>query len=442
MFDYRVFMHVKKPVESAFLSVNKGDSMSSKLFFSSRLAVSLADQFLLFVVPIMVFQITQSIAWSSLAFALETIPRVIYNPFAGIIGDRYSPLKVVKISLWLRSIFCLGAIFFSWLLGEEALLSIIVLLSAMVGLASTQGFISTEVLLPGAFKKTPFARVQAWVQSVDQLSIICGPLLAAIVLQYLTWQSVITIACGLFAAGQLLFALSSINMTDENRDLPTDTVAATAKNQSVIEQLRRSLDLLLGNKKLLGVVGQTALVNLVFGAAMATAAAFVSGKFSLGPTSYGLLQMMGALTSIAVLSLTALFVNKLALKTIGYIAFSCICFGGALYALGESYWLFFIGFMIILGFDGMFNVYIRTTRQALIPPADYGKTTGVIIFFNNSTKPVAGLLISAFSGWLSAETVIVALVVCCAVLGAVLFALSERGNVGVNSQSEVGSSES
>ncbi|EPJ48936.1 MAG: hypothetical protein OFPI_27150 [Osedax symbiont Rs2] len=412
--------------------------MSSKLFFSSRLAVSLADQFLLFVVPIMVFQITQSIAWSSLAFALETIPRVIYNPFAGIIGDRYSPLKVVKISLWLRSTFCLGALLFSWLLGEDALLSIIVLLSALVGLASTQGFISTEVLLPYAFKKTTFARVQAWVQSVDQLSIICGPLLAAIVLQYLSWQSVIIIACALFVAGQLLFALSCRQLIDDNRALPSNTAAKMAKNPSIICQLRRSLDLLLSNKKLLSVVAQTALVNLVFGAAMATAAAFVSGKFSLPPTSYGLLQMMGALTSIAVLSLTALFVNKLALKAIGYIAFSCICFGGTVYALGETYWLFFIGFMIVLGFDGMFNVYIRTTRQALIPPADYGKTTGIIIFFNNSTKPVAGLLISAFNGWLSAETVIIALVICCAVLGALLFGLSERGNVGISGKGEVG----
>ncbi|MCJ8299052.1 MAG: hypothetical protein MJK13_08985 [Pseudomonadales bacterium] len=205
-----------------------------------------------------------------------------------------------------------------------------------------------------------------------------------------------------------------------------------ANNQSVIQQLQRSLDFLLSNRKLLSVVGQTALVNLVFGAAMATAAAFVTGKFSLPVTSYGLLQMMGALTSIAVLSLTAMFVNKLGLKTIGYISFSCICFGDA---LGQNYWLFFIGFMIVLGFDGMFNVYIRTTRQALIPPSDYGKTTGVIIFFNNSTKPVAGLLIGAFSGWLSAETVIVALVLCCAGLGAVLFTLAETGNKVVSSES-------
>jgi len=436
MFDYRVFVHVKKLVESAFFC-SKGDNMSSKLFFGSRLAVSLGDQFLLFVVPIMVFQITQSIAWSSLAFALETIPRVVFNPFAGIIGDRYSPLKVVKISLWLRSMLCVAAIFFSWLLGEGALLSIIVLLSALVGLASTQGFISTEVLLPKAFKKTPFARIQAWVQSVDQLSIICGPLLAAVVLQYFSWQSVIIVACSLFAIGQLLFALSSIRIIDDDNTLATDVAGGPANNQSVIQQLRRSLDLLLGNKVLLGVVGQTALVNLVFGAVMATAAAFVTGKFAMPATSYGLLQMMGALTSIAVLSLTALFVNKLALRSIGYISFSCICFGGALYALGDNYWLFFIGFMIVLGFDGMFNVYIRTTRQAIIAPADYGKITGVIIFFNNSTKPVAGLLIGAFSGLLSAETVIVALVLCCAVLGTLLFTLAVRGNEGISGKWKV-----
>ena len=52
-----------------------------------------------------------------------------------------------------------------------------------------------------------------------------------------------------------------------------------------------------------------------------------------------------------------------------------------------------VGFAIVLGFDGMFNIYIRTVRQKIIPAKDYGKTTGVIILFNNLTQPLAGVLV-------------------------------------------------
>ncbi|MEH6446466.1 MAG: hypothetical protein V7784_21425 [Oceanospirillaceae bacterium] len=96
--------------------------------------------------------------------------------------------------------------------------------------------------------------------------------------------------------------------------------------------------------------------------------------------------MMGAFTSVIVLSLTAVLAERLRLKTIGIISFFSICSGSIVYALSESYIIFVIGFMIILGFDGMFNIYIQTIRQAIIPAVDYGKATGMIIFFSSLTK--------------------------------------------------------
>jgi hypothetical protein len=68
-------------------------------------------------------------------------------------------------------------------------------------------------------------------------------------------------------------------------------------------------------------------------------------------------------------------------------------------------WGYAIGFLLIVGFDKMFNVYIRSARQKIIPPEDYGKTTGVVILLNNMTQPLAGLLVGVFSaraqtGWL------------------------------------------
>ena len=57
-----------------------------------------------------------------------------------------------------------------------------------------------------------------------------------------------------------------------------------------------------------------------------------------------------------------------------------------------------MGFVLITGFDKMFNVYIRSARQKIIPAKDLGKTTGVVSLLNNMTQPLAGLLVGLFAG--------------------------------------------
>lgn len=91
-------------------------------------AARLADQFLLFVVPLVVYQITQSVALSGLAYAAETLPRVLFFPMCGVLSDRYSPLRLMQLSQIGRAVICvlgLGgyALFggLGWVVGISAL---------------------------------------------------------------------------------------------------------------------------------------------------------------------------------------------------------------------------------------------------------------------------------------------------------------------------------
>jgi hypothetical protein len=81
-------------------------------------------------------------------------------------------------------------------------------------------------------------------------------------------------------------------------------------------------------------------------------------------------------------------------------------------------WGYALGFLLIVGFDKMFNVYIRSARQRIIPPADYGKTTGVVILLNNMTQPLAGLLVTLFSARTQTGPLIVTLSVAMGGIGA------------------------
>jgi hypothetical protein len=51
--------------------------LKHQAFFHSLFIARLADQILLFLVPLVIFQSTGSVGWSSVAFFLETLPRSV-----------------------------------------------------------------------------------------------------------------------------------------------------------------------------------------------------------------------------------------------------------------------------------------------------------------------------------------------------------------------------
>ncbi|WP_430475940.1 hypothetical protein ACQ0MK_10340 [Thalassospira lucentensis] len=121
------------------------------------------------------------------------------------------------------------------------------------------------------------------------------------------------------------------------------------------------------------MIAITASVNLVFGITLGTSAAMVTGLYGQSDAHYALLQTISAGFTIFVLMLVG--ASRLSVGMIGLVSFSGVFLGGVITALSPDYWLYMVGFAVVLGFDGMFNIYIRTIRQKLIPAKDYGKTT-------------------------------------------------------------------
>ncbi len=81
-------------------------------FFTSLFLSRLADQMLLFIVPLVVFQATHSASWAGLAFFVESLPRFLAFPVCGALCDKYSPTRILHISQLIRTLLCLLAILF------------------------------------------------------------------------------------------------------------------------------------------------------------------------------------------------------------------------------------------------------------------------------------------------------------------------------------------
>ncbi len=388
--------------------------VSHQAFYSSLFFARLADQILLFLVPLVVFQTTHRVSWSGLAFFAEALPRYAFFPLFGAFADRFSPLTLMRISQSCRALCCAAGVAGYALCGG---IGWVIALSACCGVLTSQGFVAREVLLPQVFRSERFERVLAHSQLADQLGVVLGPMLAGLLLVAWRWEYVAGCAAGLFVLADAAFVLwqrTSGFRAAASHPAPGHWAQPFA---TALGHLRR----LPGLQR---VVMLAAAENLVIGVTLATSAAMVTGIHHRSERFYTVLQTLGAIATVVIL-LTIARVS-LSRKTLGLLAFVAICAGGLIAGASRGAWGYALGFVLITGFDKMFNVYIRSTRQQIIPPRDYGKTTGVIILLNNLTQPLAGLLVGVFSRHGQTAMLIVLLSAAMGVAGAAIALAGSR----------------
>lgn len=383
-------------------------------FFISLFVSRLADQILLFIVPLIVFQTTNSVSWAGLAFFVESLPRYLSFPVCGALCDKYPPVRILHISQIYRAVACVIAV---------ALYTVfdgiywVVILAALCGVLTTQGVMAREVLMPHIFKHYTYGKTLSYSQIADQSGLVLGPLVAALLLEFWAWHWVVIAVAGLFVLADLamLFWQRNTNVNlptfEQHQDVWLKPLRIAFRHIRQLAELKKIIALAVG-------------VNLIIGVTLATSAAMVIGQYAAGKQSYAGLQAAGALVTIAILFYLAR--STLPLKVLGSLSYCMIACGALITALSPNIWVYTLGFLLITGFDKMFNIYFRSVRQKVIPPQDFGKTVGVVSLLNNLSQPVAGLLIALLAAPLGTQTVILLLSGLTALIGVAVVALARR----------------
>ncbi|QVN04941.1 MFS transporter [Pseudomonas rhodesiae] len=392
-------------------------------FFVSLFLSRLADQILLFIVPLLVFQTTGSVAWAGLAFFVESLPRYLAFPVCGALCDKFSPLRMLHISQVYRALACAIAVV---LYGLFDGIYWLVILSALCGVLTTLGIMAREVVMPHGFAQYSYAKTLSYSQIADQSGLVLGPLLAALLLEIWSWPWVVAGVAGLFVLADLAMLIwqrhTSMGLPShaQHSDIWLQPLRIALGHIGRLAALKRIIILAVG-------------VNLIVGVTLATSAALVTGQFAAGKDVYALLQAGGALVTIAILFYLAR--ATLPLKLMGGLGYSMIAIGALITAISPAVWVYTVGFLLITGFDKMFNVYLRSTRQRVIPVQDFGKTVGVITLLNNLAQPLAGLAIALLATPLGTQTVILLLTGITALIG---LAVASGWHATVKAELDVG----
>jgi len=374
-------------------------------FFVSLFLSRLADQILLFIVPLIVFQTTNSVAWAGMAFFIESLPRYLAFPVCGALCDKFSPVRILHISQVYRALACLVAVS---LHGMFDGIYWLVILSALCGVLTTQGIMAREVVMPHIFKHYTYAKTLSYSQIADQSGLVLGPLVAALMLEVWAWHWVVLGIAGLFVLADLAMLIWQRNTTVN--------LESHAQHRGIwLQPMRTALGHIRNLAELKRVIALAVGVNLIIGVTLSTSAAMVTGLYAAGKDAYALLQAASAVVTIGILFYLAR--STLPLKVLGGLSYSMIGVGALIMAISPSLWLYTLGFLLVTGFDKMFNVYMRSIRQRVIPVQDFGKTVGVITLFNNLAQPLAGLAIAVLAAPFGTQTVILLLAGITALIG-------------------------
>ncbi|CRM34483.1 H+ Antiporter protein [Pseudomonas sp. 31 R 17] len=374
-------------------------------FFVSMFLSRLADQILLFIVPLVVFQTTRSVSWAGLAFFVESLPRYLAFPVCGALCDRFSPVRILHVSQVYRALACAMAVA---LYGLFDGIQWLVILSAVCGVLTTQGIMAREVVMPHIFQHYTYAKTLSYSQIADQSGLVLGPLVAALMLEVWQWPCVVLAIAALFVLADLAMRAWQRNTTV---DLPLHEQPAGIW----LQPLRTAFGHIRNRMALKRIITLAVGVNLIVGVTLATSAAMVTGQYAADKDAYALLQAAGAVVTLVILFYLAR--STLALKALGGLSYSMIAIGALITAISPGLWAYAVGFLLVSGFDKMFNVYMRSMRQRVIPVQDFGKTVGVITLLNNLAQPLAGLMIAVLAAPFGTQTVILLLSAISALIG-------------------------
>ncbi|MEG1039241.1 MAG: MFS transporter [Pseudomonas sp.] len=261
------------------------DSRTLRQFGGGLLCALLAEQTVLFAVPLLVYQLSGSVRLSGVVFALEWLPALLAYPFAGLLADRFGGRLLFRqannaraASLGLTVLLCWYSPGLTlWALALNGI--VLSLLMAPVRMA-------VEKSVPLIAAPQRLAHTQSLVQNIELLAMALGPALAALLAFYTSKLVLLALAALAFATAAQCW-----------QHMPNQ--AAQKPPAALFDELKLGWRLLLSNPPVLSLAALNFTINLAFACVLSANAFLISGVFQAPDGVFGLMNAGAGALGIA-----------------------------------------------------------------------------------------------------------------------------------------------
>ena len=140
----------------------------------------IGDHISLIAFPLLVLQMTESVALTGIVFAVQGLPRAVLMLYGGALVDRYSPRQVMMISNMLR---CVLVIIIAYLIYiDQAAIELIFVFALAFGLVDAFFYPASIAIVPSLLSSDMLQKGNALVQASMFVGVIIGPALAGLII--------------------------------------------------------------------------------------------------------------------------------------------------------------------------------------------------------------------------------------------------------------------
>ena len=341
-------------------------------FWAGQTISNLGSSFTEFALPLLIFKLTGSALNLAIASATTFLPHLLFGLLIGAWVDRVNRKRLMIVTDLLRALVlasipllaALDRLSVWWIYAAGFLISTL-----------TIGFNSAEfAAIPSLIGSDDAGSAQALViangriQASYSAATVAGPLLAGLLVAFLSLPALL-----LIDAGSFVISAGSLALIGRGFNAGTPPRAASSIWPDVTEGLRY----VLGHPVLRNISAMMALVNFVGSTAYAQLVLFAKHQLHASDTQVGLLYSAGSV-GVVVLSLAAGPLRRR--WSFGVVALGTLALQGLLIlamALTSWYWAGLLLWMLCSGLGILFNINTGSLRQAIVPNHLLGRVISI-----------------------------------------------------------------
>ncbi|SDF19626.1 Predicted arabinose efflux permease, MFS family [Fontibacillus panacisegetis] len=351
-------------------------------FYLSRTSANVADSIYMMVLLYFIQSTTESVSYTSFTYSAITAT-AMFSFLVGPLVDRYSPSKLVTISLLIQAVIIFSV---PLLIGKDQ--SYLILILVLVFLASCFSLLfypannkMIPMLLPS---KEGIVKANALINSTDQVINILGYLVGASVIIGIGMKNTFFLASGLLLLSGLIYLKMS-------RSLNPPTVASEEEQAqepgSYLRELMEGFAFVNRNLFLKIMLPFYALINFLLAILIITIPSLAVDAGS--PIYYSLIYIaffMGVLGG-------SVIINKLPKQGI-VIALAWIFMGISLglFAIMHGIWLKMLAVLLMGLSTGVINVLQTSLIQIITPTNLLGRVMSFLTSLSNASLPFGALI--------------------------------------------------
>ena len=350
-------------------------SRNNRLYLLSVITDNFGSALMVFVLPLMVLDITKSGIHLSIISIIQTLPFLVLGLHVGALTDKFDVKKILIFSDLIRLIsYLVFATAIALHLTIDCTIFIIYAVSLFVSVTNTLNTVSEITFVSFLVEKKDFSELNSLVYGIQYAANFALPIVGGVLYQFVS-HSILILICAVFYLISLLLE-KMINLRSQNTSF-TGLADLKPALKTVKMDIKEGLNYTLSLHSVLYPLILAALVNIA-------SANFDNDSLIILRTQIGLSSgNIGIVSAIAAISalIGTLIVNWLN-KRVGFnLLFTLLIFTGALFravfALSKNVLVLVLAIAVIAIIESIINISIITNRQQQVEQKYLGRVTSI-----------------------------------------------------------------